>query len=181
LYHALMATLPDYAEALDAALAEVEPLGESEAIVLDDAIGRVLATPIVADRDLPPFNRAQMDGYALRAADTLGAAPYNRLPLAVIGLAGSLWSGWLAAITLGCVLAYFALFVRMTLDRVQRGDSLGDAGVYAGLHIVRKFGVAAGFLRYWLPWSWGRGLPDPHVATPPQPVSLEASGSARSR
>ena len=35
----------------------------------DNPYGRVLAEDICADRDLPPFNRAQMDGYAVRAAE----------------------------------------------------------------------------------------------------------------
>lgn len=39
-------------------------------IALEDAIGRVLAEDIIADSDLPPFNRSQMDGYAVKAADT---------------------------------------------------------------------------------------------------------------
>lgn len=42
---------------------------EAEVVVLSDAIGRVLAEDIVADCDLPPFDRSQMDGYAVRAAD----------------------------------------------------------------------------------------------------------------
>jgi molybdopterin molybdotransferase len=42
-----------------------------EAVVLPDALGRVLAEDIVADSDLPPFDRAQMDGYAVRSADTV--------------------------------------------------------------------------------------------------------------
>src|SRR5438046_4710386 len=33
--------------------------------------GRILAENIVADTDLPPFDRAQMDGYAVRAADVV--------------------------------------------------------------------------------------------------------------
>ncbi|HUX07089.1 MAG TPA: gephyrin-like molybdotransferase Glp [Acidobacteriota bacterium] len=40
---------------------------------LDKARGLVLARDIVADRDLPPFDRSAMDGYAVRAADTAGA------------------------------------------------------------------------------------------------------------
>ena len=38
-------------------------------MALDDALGRVLAEDVAADRDLPPFDRSAMDGYALRAAD----------------------------------------------------------------------------------------------------------------
>lgn len=40
-----------------------------EAIGLDDALGRVLARPVKADRDLPPADLSAMDGYAIRAED----------------------------------------------------------------------------------------------------------------
>ena len=60
------------AEALQIVRQQTAPLG-SEQIDLPRALGRVLAQEIVADSDLPPFDRAQMDGYAVRAADTLNA------------------------------------------------------------------------------------------------------------
>lgn len=41
----------------------------TELIRLADARGRILAQDIVADCDLPPFDRSQMDGYAVRAND----------------------------------------------------------------------------------------------------------------
>src|SRR5579864_5647139 len=41
----------------------------TETVDLLAASGRVLAEPIVADRDFPPFRRAMRDGYAVRAAD----------------------------------------------------------------------------------------------------------------
>src|SRR5438270_1625990 len=47
---------------------QVRPKGR-ELLSLLDAAGRVLAEPIHADRDIPPFPRAARDGYALRAAD----------------------------------------------------------------------------------------------------------------
>ena len=40
---------------------------------LQDALGRVLAEDVVADSDLPPFDRSQMDGYAVRAEDARSA------------------------------------------------------------------------------------------------------------
>jgi molybdopterin molybdotransferase len=40
-----------------------------ESVELPAARGRVLAEPIIADRDFPPFPRATRDGYAVRAAD----------------------------------------------------------------------------------------------------------------
>lgn len=48
--------------------AQVRPRGK-DLVELLDAWGQVLAEPIVADRNFPPFPRATRDGYALRAAD----------------------------------------------------------------------------------------------------------------
>ena len=59
---------PDYAEALERARDGIAA-APTETVALSQAAGRVLRTPIVADRDLPPCDRARMDGYALRAAD----------------------------------------------------------------------------------------------------------------
>ncbi|HEX4606094.1 MAG TPA: molybdopterin molybdenumtransferase MoeA, partial [Candidatus Angelobacter sp.] len=42
---------------------------QSEEVLLLQALGRVLAEPVVADRDFPPFPRATRDGFALRAMD----------------------------------------------------------------------------------------------------------------
>jgi molybdopterin molybdotransferase len=44
----------------------------TEIIGLEEAYGRVLAEPVMADRDYPPFNRSTMDGYAVRFADLTG-------------------------------------------------------------------------------------------------------------
>lgn len=49
-------------------LAGVKPL-PAEPVKLADALGRVLAVPVKAGRDQPPFNSSAMDGYAVRAAD----------------------------------------------------------------------------------------------------------------
>jgi molybdopterin molybdotransferase len=45
----------------------------AERVQLQHALGRVLAEDIVADSDLPPFDRSQMDGYAVRAEDVESA------------------------------------------------------------------------------------------------------------
>jgi putative molybdopterin biosynthesis protein len=49
------------------------PLGE-EAVPLSQALGRVLSRDIVANIDVPGFDRSSMDGFAVRAADTAGAS-----------------------------------------------------------------------------------------------------------
>lgn len=47
--------------------------GTTETVDLDQSLGRFLAQDAQAREDIPPFNRAAFDGYALRAADTIGA------------------------------------------------------------------------------------------------------------
>jgi molybdopterin molybdotransferase len=60
------------AEAIQIVRQQTTPL-ETERVDLPNALGRVLAQEITADSDLPPFDRAQMDGYAVRAAETTSA------------------------------------------------------------------------------------------------------------
>jgi molybdopterin molybdotransferase len=52
---------------------------------LEQAAGRILATDLVSPLDVPGFDRAAMDGYALRGADTAGASEYNPLDFPVVG------------------------------------------------------------------------------------------------
>jgi molybdopterin molybdotransferase len=63
------------------------------------AAGRVLAADVVSDVDVPAFDRATMDGYAVIAESTEGATVYNRLPFTVIGdsLPGRPFEGSVAA------------------------------------------------------------------------------------
>src|SRR5437660_2119266 len=56
------------ADALQIVLDQTTSL-PAESVALVDALGRILAEDIIADTDLPPFDRAQMDGYAVRADD----------------------------------------------------------------------------------------------------------------
>lgn len=55
-------------EAQDLVLAEANSFGK-EIILLDEALGRTLNEPLIADRDYPPFNRATMDGIAINSKD----------------------------------------------------------------------------------------------------------------
>ncbi len=59
-------------EALDRILGALGPLG-AEAVPLPDALGRVLAEPIVSPIDQPPWTNSGMDGFACRAEDVRGA------------------------------------------------------------------------------------------------------------
>ncbi|MFA5027231.1 MAG: molybdopterin biosynthesis protein [Candidatus Methylomirabilota bacterium] len=62
----------DEAERRFQAALELAPLGE-ELVPLEHALGRVLARDIAAPVDVPLFDRSNMDGFAVRAADTYGA------------------------------------------------------------------------------------------------------------
>ncbi|MCK4435323.1 molybdopterin molybdotransferase MoeA [Candidatus Bathyarchaeota archaeon] len=53
-------------------------------ISLKEALGRVTAKNINAIRDLPPYHRSAVDGYALRAIDTVGASPYQPKDLRLV-------------------------------------------------------------------------------------------------
>ena len=58
---------------------------DAEDVPIRAAGGRVLASPIASAIDIPGFDRATMDGYAVVAQSTEGAMPYNRIPLKVVG------------------------------------------------------------------------------------------------
>ena len=55
----------------------------AETVPLAQALGRVLARDIASPIDVPPFDRALVDGFALRAADTEGANPDRSRTLAL--------------------------------------------------------------------------------------------------
>jgi molybdenum cofactor synthesis domain-containing protein len=52
----------------------IRPIERTERVSLFDAHGRVLARDLISADDVPPFARAAMDGYAVRAEDTFGAS-----------------------------------------------------------------------------------------------------------
>lgn len=76
-------------DALAACLALAAPVG-SETVPLTDAGGRVLAQPVVATRDQPPFSASAMDGYAVRDME---AIPGRRLKVIGEAAAGHYWHG----------------------------------------------------------------------------------------
>lgn len=70
-------------EALERVLAAFHPL-EAERVPLLESLGRVLAQDVVAGGDIPPHDNSAMDGYAVMAADTQGAATESPVRLRVI-------------------------------------------------------------------------------------------------
>ena len=59
-------------QAIDVLLNIVKPV-ETETVPLADALGRVLAEDMIAEYDIPPFDRSPFDGYALRGEETADA------------------------------------------------------------------------------------------------------------
>jgi molybdopterin molybdotransferase len=64
---------PGFEQARECVLREVGPLGAIEQVPAAECAGRVLAEPIVSDRDYPPFPRSARDGYAVRTSDIPGS------------------------------------------------------------------------------------------------------------
>ena len=63
---------------------KLRPLG-AETVPLSQALGRVLARAVIADVDVPGFDRASVDGFAVRADDTVGASERTPKALALNG------------------------------------------------------------------------------------------------
>ena len=64
-------------EALALLMASATPIERTERVAIGDAHNRVLASDAVSAYDVPPFDRAAMDGYAVIAEDTFGAGRYE--------------------------------------------------------------------------------------------------------
>ena len=75
-------------EAVEIVLSTAEPLGEMP-IALTGSTGYVLSEPVHADIDFPDFDRAMMDGYALKASDS---GEGKILPVDGVIAAGQRWS-----------------------------------------------------------------------------------------
>lgn len=74
----------DEAERRFRAAIDMAPRG-LERVSLDAALGRVLATDVVAPVNVPSFDRSNVDGFAVRAADTYGASEEIPRPVRLVG------------------------------------------------------------------------------------------------
>ena len=72
------------AEALERVLTGVSVL-DRESVPLAMALGRVLVEPVVAGREIPPWDNSSMDGYAVRGVDTRSASAGRPVTLTVVG------------------------------------------------------------------------------------------------
>ncbi len=123
---------------------QLRPLS-GEQVPLLELAGRVLDDEIASEFDVPGFQRAMMDGFALRAADTLGASTYNRLPLQVVAeilpgreFAGCLQGGQAVRIMTGAPVPAGADAVLPAEKTETVGDNVYAMGEVApGQHVGR--------------------------------------------
>ena len=66
----------DQAELRFRSAIRLDPI-RSEVVPLSEALGRILAEEVVAKIDVPSFDRSNLDGFAVRAEDTFGAAEHT--------------------------------------------------------------------------------------------------------
>ncbi len=105
-------------------------LGEEEAVLLE-AYNRVLSENVVSTLDIPPFNRSTVDGYAVKAADTIGADEDQPATLKVSGVVNigeqpkvALAKGEAIEIVTGAPIPEGADAVVMVEDTEREGDEL---------------------------------------------------------
>ncbi|WP_197052329.1 molybdopterin biosynthesis protein [Halobellus rufus] len=117
---------------------------EPESVPLDEARGRVLAERLDAGLDVPGFDRATMDGYAVRGRDTFGADEADPVELDLVGAVHAgvepdvvVGEGEAAEISTGAVMpdgADAVVMVEQTAERRSDGDPDGEPSAVA----VRK-------------------------------------------
>ncbi|GAA0728256.1 putative molybdopterin biosynthesis protein [Halorubrum trapanicum] len=124
-------------EAARDAIASLDLAPAPETVPLREARGRVLAERVDAAIDVPGFDRASMDGYAVRARDTFGADEADPAELDLVGAvhAGAapdvaVEPGTCAEISTGAVMPDGADAVVMVerTDEVGGGDDGGAGG-----------------------------------------------------
>ena len=122
------------------------PVDRVDRISLSDASDRVLATAVESSIDVPPFDRAAMDGYAVIAADTFGASRDNAKLLRLIHTSYSgdaagrpITAGECVEIATGAPLPEGADAVVMVEETDKAGESVRIfAPVYPSQHVGKR-------------------------------------------
>jgi molybdopterin molybdotransferase len=134
-------------EALGLLLASAVPIERVEDVPLAEADGRVIARTVTSDCDVPPFDRAAMDGFAVIAEDTFGAGRYAPRALRCIEKvytgqvpARALSRGECIEIATGAPMPAGANAVVMVeeTERAEGGDVRMLKPVYPGQHVGRR-------------------------------------------
>jgi molybdopterin molybdotransferase len=129
---------------LDVLAARTRPL-QPEDVPVREAAGRLLARPVVAAADVPSFERAAMDGFAVRSADVAGATSDIAVSLALAGeslparpFTGTVEAGQAVRIMTGAPFPAGADAVVVAEAAREEGDRvLIHTAVPAGKHVAR--------------------------------------------
>jgi len=123
--------LLSYGEAKAVIDRHIDPITRTETVPIDEAEGRVLAMDFIAAMDVPPFSRAAMDGYAVRAKDTFGAGQFKPCILQIAGEAHAgekssqrVTTGVCLLISTGAMMPAGADAVEMVEDTERDGDRI---------------------------------------------------------
>ncbi|ELZ19334.1 molybdenum cofactor synthesis protein [Haloterrigena salina JCM 13891] len=109
----------------------LSPLTGTERLEVERADGRVLAAPVASARSVPHYERAAMDGYAVRAADTFGASDRSPEVLRIaegVGADAEIGPDTAARVHTGSALPAGADAVVM-IERVTELESAGDVEI----------------------------------------------------
>jgi molybdopterin molybdotransferase len=110
------------------------PIERRERVAIRDATNRVLSEPITSRVDVPPFDRAAMDGYAVIAADTFGASAQEPKRLRCVG---QVFTGQAADVTVTpgtCVEIATGATLPAGADAVVIVEETDRSGADVGIH-----------------------------------------------
>jgi len=168
-------SLEDARRRLDAA---VRPIARVERVRLDAAAGRVSAADVVSPIDVPPFARSAMDGYAVIAADVVGASKTQPARLRLLDRIytgrmsqATIVAGTCAEIATGAPLPAGADAVVMVEETARRGGD--DVEIFAAAHAGQNVGRRGGDIA-----SGDRVVAAGDLLTPSRVGALAAVGCA---
>ncbi len=116
-----------YEEAL-AITEKYKPEKGTEYIALIDSLGRILTRDIISDIDMPPFNKAAVDGYACRSKDLYKELIINEIVPAGRAPSGRVEEGTCVKIMTGAAVPEGADWVFMVEDAVEKDGRVKFAG-----------------------------------------------------
>jgi molybdenum cofactor synthesis domain-containing protein len=132
-------------KALETIMEHIKPVETAELIPIERSVNRVLARDLVAAMDIPPFDRAAMDGYAVKAEDTYGASEFSPKTLKLVGVlrAGESTSreiknGECIRIATGCPIPPGADAVVMAEFTEEDGESVS---IYKAVHPLENISL----------------------------------------
>jgi molybdopterin molybdotransferase len=126
------------------------PIQRTEQVPIGEAHGRVVAETIVARADVPPFDRAAMDGFAVIAEDTFGAGRFDPKVFRCVGKiytgdapSRAIGQGECIEIATGAPLPEGATAVVM-VEETERGDNSDDVRVMMPVYPRQNVGRRGG-------------------------------------